>query len=371
MAACEHNAFQPRSTLSHGAQTRDSKAERQQCKSSATDLVISDADLTGANISEYWVACAKPWFAKVLRELARGISSSLLLMRLWCGEAHSDAARIALELPLSVPIQFDRSKPFDTPRVMLKLSGQEAEFLFDTGTSPTMFFHSFVAAHPTLPMIPQVDGAAVENLPLQGSLAGVKIAVAAEIPDTPFEDFRNMAGLFSPQSITEGVKVIDFIDGNFQVYRTTATQDVLRRLERERGLHLHAAPWHGAGIPPIPPLLLKGSIGRFKPKLLDVDTGSFRSRYSFSPRKSGIAVRNGPKAADIFGHVRQAQETVRPLPVRVNDIMMGATPILAGGGGLVLDLPYHGTIGMDVLRNCILIIPEAREQRLYWFCRMP
>jgi hypothetical protein len=270
---------------------------------------------------------------------------------------------------LSVPILFNRNDRSDSPRVRLVLFGKEQEFLFDTGTAPTMFFHSFVTANiSNLTDRKQSDGT-YQGIPLQGGLSESQVSFALEIPDTPFEDFRGIAGLFSPQSISRGVKVIDMIEGVFHVFPEAETGEVMAEFETRHDERFRPVTWYGTGVGLVPAIFVKGSVGNQRAGFLDLDTGSFRSRYAFTPGDRGISFRDGGLVSDIFGKFFHERETASPMPILVEGHPVGAAHVASTSTDTVVDIPVSGTLGMDILRNCVIVIPEAREKRLYLLCK--
>lgn len=251
----------------------------------------------------------------------------------------------------------------------LVLFGTEQEFLFDTGTAPTMFFHSFVAANTSSLTGRKESDGAYRDIPLQGRLSELQVSFAMEIPDTPFEDFRGIAGLFSPQSIAEGVKVIDMIDGVFHVFPEAEAGEVMAEFETKHDDLFRSVTWYGTGIGLVPTIFVKGSVGNQRAGFLDLDAGSFRSRYAFTLGDRGVSFRDGGLVSDIFGNFVHEQETASPMPVLVEGHPVGEAHIASTSAGKVDDIPVSGTLGMDILRNCVIVIPETREKRLYLLCK--
>jgi hypothetical protein len=270
---------------------------------------------------------------------------------------------------MSVPIAFDRDDRTESPRIMLTVFGEEREFLFDTGTNPTMLFQSPAAALQDKLRSFAADGEGYRNIPLEGKLAGARMSHAMVIPDTPFEDFKNIAGLFSPQSITEGVKVIDLISQTFHVFPQARSGDVIAEFEAKYAMRFQAVTWQGRSILPVPSLLVSAAAGNQKPGIFDVDTGRFPSGYAFSQDGTGIALRDGHFAADIFGHFTREKETASPFPVRVGNVPIGEARLAVITPGDVDGIKMEGTLGMDLLRRCVIVVPEIQEEKLFFLCK--
>lgn len=206
------------------------------------------------------------------------------------------------------------------------------------------------------------------GIPLEGPFEGIQIEYAMDIPDTPFEDFKTISGLFSPQSIMRGVKVIDLIEGVFHVFPEAAVADVLKSFEIRHGAEFRTLTWFGEDIGPVPPLFVEGTVGSQPPGLLDLDTGSFRSRYAFSPNDPEVAFRKKGFASDIFGNTQEEQETVSPMVISVAGHPVGEAHIGRTEPGEVGDYEVSGTLGMDALKACVIVLPEVREKRLFLLC---
>lgn len=82
---------------------------------------------------------------------------------------------------MAAPVIFNNNDPTDSPRIWLTLFGEEQEFLFDTGTDPTLFFHRRVIADQDALAGPKGSDGLYRGIPLQEPFEGIQIEHAMEI----------------------------------------------------------------------------------------------------------------------------------------------------------------------------------------------
>jgi len=266
---------------------------------------------------------------------------------------------------LRTAIAYDRSSR-DSPRIELELFGAPKSFLLDTGAAPSFFFLKNEQAEKLKPFRTPGDGA-YAGIPLGGALTGAVISQALPLEDPPFADFKDQYGLFSPQSLTGGTKVVDLQRQEFRYFPNTPAGDIVKRIEQEYGHPLHATKWFGREIKPVPALLVRGRVGTAEAGLLDLDTGSFQTTYN-SARIGQIATEPGPRAADIHGNEMASRRSAEALPVFIDDTQAGSTKVTLTSPSEIDTNTMSGTIGADILKDCVLVIPDASEEYLYWYC---
>lgn len=267
----------------------------------------------------------------------------------------------------SAPIYYDGSY-LDSPKINLDLLNETQMFLLDTGAAPSFLFlrkTGFNSA--SLAQFQSVAADSYSNIPLEGIFQGATMASANGIPAPPFPDFEHLEGLFSPQSVTRGVKVIDMLGKELLYFPNAPTFDVVKFMEHRYQHPFHAARWFGREIKPVPALFVMGRVDRGPLGLLDIDTGSFQTKYQF-PDSALPDTEPGRRSADISGSEITTTRTLKALPIFIESYRAGDTKVTLTSSEQVEDHRVIGTIGADILKSCIIIIPDASEELLYWYC---
>lgn len=88
----------------------------------------------------------------------------------------------------------------------------------------------------------------------------------------------------------------------------------------------------------------------------------------FSPDDPEVTFRKKGFASDIFGNTQKEQETVSSMVISVAGRPPGEAHIGKMAPGEVGVYKVAGTLGMDVLKAGVIVLPEAKEKRLFLLC---
>ncbi|MGZ9275157.1 MAG: hypothetical protein ACXW34_10480 [Nitrospira sp.] len=259
------------------------------------------------------------------------------------------------------------SRPAD-PVVDVAVGTSSAPFVIDTGTSEFLVTKAFAKAAGLAG-----DGLVKDRLVYT---IGTREFVAERhvvIEAAPLEE-AGWGGILSPQLFAGTAAVaVDFRRMKMTLIAPTphgaspgdcAAMATTYFGDRHKGLHAHRLEWRGRRFGTI---LVAGALDGRKSILLDVDTGSPIS--AFHPSYIGPAAASGqigPRLKNLSGNVRTTV-LVPNQTLRIGGLVLEGRSVVAmeSGGALPDGTAWEGRLGMDLLKDAVLLLCPKGEDAIY------
>jgi len=263
---------------------------------------------------------------------------------------------------LQVPLEADAAMA--NPRVQVKVNEVSTSMVVDTGSSHHVLTTRLASLLRLQSRGAEDSGPAVGPLSLELGGASMTLASAIVLP-LPFDE-EGWGGILSPQSLlTSDTKVIDF--RNQMLYAVRGTPPTVDDWLSRRYGSMRRTKLVRTGMDFNAILIAGGRCGS-RPVVLDVDSGASRSRLPRS-QLTGVPLRPGGKLIDAQGVV-SLSEIADGQSICLGDLRFDGIDVVAvsdPGSGPNATHSISGTIGMDILRHLVVIIPSASTRELTVF----
>ncbi len=262
------------------------------------------------------------------------------------------------------------SRPAD-PVTDLSVGSVTSPFLVDTGTSELLLTEEFAQR---AGLRAGVQGMRRELLAYQvgGHPFSVDRFLVISAPPLHAEGW---GGIYSPQLLTtDATIVLDFPRLKMASIAATApslsaADDCKLAADGYMAKHHSAAPshrlaWRGRAFGAV---LIEGGLVDKPSILLDVDTGkavsAFRPSYVGAANASG---KQGPRMVDIHG-VEQSMTVVPGQALRLGSLILTDRTVAAhdAGGELPDGTAWDGNVGMDILKDAIIVLCPVGADEIY------
>jgi hypothetical protein len=268
----------------------------------------------------------------------------------------------------SLPIFYDPAlvaKGFPSPLVKARIAGQDALFIVDSGASVNVLadWYAKVAKIPTTTATGAATGSGGKTTAVQmvhglrgqwsdGQRLNLKEAIIVAFP--PIFETLHLAGLVSPQLLapkgTAAVLDLKIPSLEFKPFARAMSdlhlsqaikvpQQVCRNLDSQFLNRLYLAPVTAAGVT----------------DLLQIDTGATKTIVSADSKIAHAIETNselGPRSEGLGGEVN-GQRMVRNVQLLRGAKTVALNPSI---GEVSASCDAKGLLGMDALRNCLLIL---------------
>lgn len=252
------------------------------------------------------------------------------------------------------------------PRINVKVNGTSAEMLLDTGSSHHVLTRPFAQANGIVASEERSGLLRARQFRLKAGRADFVIDDAIVL-SPPFDE-EGWGGILSPQSLLPAATVVlDFRNRVFYLLRGTRASTDSWLAEKYDSLRRTTLAREGTEINAV--LVRGGQCGR-APVLLDIDSGIGRSRLSRKQLR-GTALHPGGKSIDALGNVTLT-EVARGQSVCFGDLRFDSVDLVA-----ITETPssesaadaISGSIGMDILRQTVLVIPPVPSKEILIFAQ--
>jgi hypothetical protein len=259
------------------------------------------------------------------------------------------------------------SRPAD-PVVDVAVGTSAAPFVIDTGTSEFLVTKAFAKAA-GLPGDGLVKNRLVYTIGTREFVAERHVVIEA----APLEA-AGWGGILSPQLFADtAAVVVDFRRMKLTLIAPNpggASPDGCAAMatgyfdDRHKGLDAHRLEWRGRRFGT---MLVDGALDGRKSILFDVDTGSAVS--AFHPSYIGPAAasgQSGPQLKNLSGTIRTTV-LVPNQTLRIGSIVLENRSIVAmeSGGVLPDGTAWEGRLGMDLLKDAVLLLCPKGEDAIY------